>query len=176
MSLLLFGALTVLIGFGSVYSPQYLLWVIALGSAALALNPRAAAPAMAVLGVAVGLAHIGFPLWFWDLLLFDKGGALIVLTVRDVLTVVAGVLALWGWRRSRPVPAREAPASGRPACGGRSEATPGACDDSVADRGADEGSWVGGAGETGLGDLDQLRVPEGAGDAFDDLDLVTASA
>jgi hypothetical protein len=128
MSLLLFGALTVLIGFGSVYSPQYLLWVIALGSAALALQPRAAAPAMAVLGVAVGLAHIEFPLWFWDLLFFDKGGALIVLTVRDVLTVVAGVLALWGWRRSRPVPAREAPASGRPACGGRSEATPGACD------------------------------------------------
>src|SRR4051812_1570040 len=76
LSLLLFGALTVLVGFGSVFSPQYLLWLIALGSAAFALNPRAAGPAIAVLGVAVGLAHIEFPLWFWDLLFFDKGGAL----------------------------------------------------------------------------------------------------
>ncbi len=102
LSLLLFGALTVLIGFGSVFSPQYLLWVIALGSAALALNPRAAALPVAVLGVAVALAHIEFPMWFWDLLFYDKGGALIVLAVRDVLTVSAGVLALWACRRPSP--------------------------------------------------------------------------
>jgi hypothetical protein len=102
LSLLMFGALTVLVGLGSVYSPQYLLWLIGLGAAALALNPRAAAPAMAVLGVTVGLAHIEFPMWFWDLLFYDKGGALTVLAVRDVLTVVAGLLALWAWRRSPP--------------------------------------------------------------------------
>lgn len=102
LSLLLFGALTVLIGFGSVFSPQYLIWVIALGSAALALNPRAAALPVAVLGVAVALAHIEFPMWFWDLLFYDKGGALVVLAVRDVLTVCAGVLALWAWRRPSP--------------------------------------------------------------------------
>jgi hypothetical protein len=53
-----FSALTVLIGFGSVYSPQYLLWVIALGSAALA-RTRVQPPRDGVLGVAVGLAHIG---------------------------------------------------------------------------------------------------------------------
>jgi hypothetical protein len=52
-----------------------------------------------VLAVAIALAQIEFPMWFWDLLFFDKGGALVVLTVRDVLTVVAGVLALWAWRR-----------------------------------------------------------------------------
>ena len=38
-------------------------------------------------------------MWFWDLLFFDKGGALIVLAARDALTVVTGVLALWGWRQ-----------------------------------------------------------------------------
>jgi len=112
LSLLLFGALTVLIGFGSVFSPQYLLWVIALGSGAFALAPRAAAPAVVVLGIAVALAHIEFPLWFWDLLFYDKGGALIDLAARDVLVIVAGLLALWGWRR---VPSREAPASEAPA-------------------------------------------------------------
>jgi hypothetical protein len=104
LALLLFGALTVLVGFGSVFSPQYLLWVIALGAAALALSPRAAAPALVVLTVTVGLAQIEFPMWFWDLLFFDKGGALIVLTVRDVLTVLTGVLALWAWRRPSPSP------------------------------------------------------------------------
>jgi hypothetical protein len=99
LALLMFGTLTVLIGFGSVFSPQYLVWVIALGAAALALNPRAAAPSVVVLTVTVALAQIEFPMWFWDLLFFDKGGALIVLTVRDVLTVLTGVLALWAWRQ-----------------------------------------------------------------------------
>ena len=150
LSLLLFGALTVLIGFGSVFSPQYLLWVIALGSAAFALAPRAAAPSVVVLGIAVGLAHLEFPLWFWDLLFYDKGGALIDLAARDVLVIVAGLLALWGWRRvpvrdvatpdSPPpdAPAREPSASGRPSCGGRSEATPEACEDTVSPLGDDE--------------------------------------
>ncbi len=55
-----------------------------------------------MLGVTVALAHIEFPMWFWDLLFFDKGGALVVLAVRDVLTVCAGVLALWAWRRPSP--------------------------------------------------------------------------
>ncbi len=104
LSVLLFGALTVLVGFGSVYSPQYLLWLIALGSAAFALSPRAVGPAIIVLGVTVGLAQLEFPLWFWDLLFYDKGGALLDLVVRDVLTVLTGVLALWAWRRvDRPV-------------------------------------------------------------------------
>ena len=105
LALLMFGTMTVLVGFGSVYSPQYLLWIIGLGSAALALRPRAAAPAIGVLVVTVALAYVEFPMWFWDLLFFDKGGALEVLAVRDVLTVVVGALALWGWRKSEASPA-----------------------------------------------------------------------
>jgi hypothetical protein len=100
LSLLLFGSLTVLVGLGSVYSPQYLLWIIALGSAAFALNPRAAAPAMGALFVTVTLAHLEFPGWFWDLLFFDKGGALLDLVVRDIFTVTVGLLAIWAWYRS----------------------------------------------------------------------------
>jgi hypothetical protein len=40
------------------------------------------------------LAHIEFPFWFWDALFNGRGGALIVLLTRDVLTIVAGALAL----------------------------------------------------------------------------------
>jgi hypothetical protein len=98
-------ALTALIvGVERVYSPQYLLWIIALGAGAMALTPRRAAPAVGVLAVTTLLAHLEFPIWFWDLLFYDKGGALIVLVVRDVLTIVVGLLALWAWRR-HPAPA-----------------------------------------------------------------------
>ncbi|MEY2433595.1 MAG: hypothetical protein QOC92_3320 [Acidimicrobiaceae bacterium] len=99
-SLLMFGAMTLMVGVGRVYSPQYLVWVIALGSIAMALAPRLAAPAVAVLAVTTALAHLEFPVWFWDLLFYDKGGALVVLIVRDVLTLVVGGLALWAWRRA----------------------------------------------------------------------------
>jgi hypothetical protein len=99
-TLLVFGAMTLLVGVGRVYSPQYLLWVIALGAVAMALAPRLAAPAVAVLAVTTVLAHIEFPVWFWDTLFYDKGGALAVLLVRDVLTLVIGGLALWAWRRA----------------------------------------------------------------------------
>ena len=105
-SLLQLGLLSVLVGVGRVYSPQYVIWLIALGAIAMALAPRAAAPAVAVLAVTTVLAHLEFPVWFWDLLFYDKGGALIVLVVRDVLTLVVGLLALWAWRsRSLRTPA-----------------------------------------------------------------------
>src|SRR5262245_17933577 len=45
---------------------------------------------------------------------------------------------------------------------------------SVADGGPDQGSRVGGAGQAGFGDLDELRVAERPGHAFDDFDVVTA--
>jgi hypothetical protein len=101
-SLLQLGLLSVLVGVGRVYSPQYVIWVIALGAVAMALAPRAAAPAVAVLAVTTLLAHLEFPIWFWDVLFYDKGGALIVLAVRDVLTLVVGLLALWAWRSVGP--------------------------------------------------------------------------
>jgi hypothetical protein len=100
-TLLIFGAVSLLVGVGRVYSPQYLLWLIALGALAMAIAPRLAAPAVAVLAVTTVLAHLEFPIWFWDALFFDKGGALVVLLLRDVLTLVVGVLALWAWKRAR---------------------------------------------------------------------------
>ena len=58
-----------------------------------------------MLGITLVFAHLEFPMWFWDLLFFDKGGALVDLVARDVLTVVTGLLALWAWHRSSRSPA-----------------------------------------------------------------------
>jgi hypothetical protein len=99
-ALLIFGAMSLLVGVGRVYSPQYVLWLIALGAVAMAVAPRLAAPAVGVLAVTTLLAHLEFPVWFWDALFYAKGGALVALIARDVLTLAIGGAALWAWRRA----------------------------------------------------------------------------
>ena len=66
----------------------------------VSMAPRRAAPAVAVLAVTTVLAHLEFPVWFWDALFYQKGGAIIDLCVRDVLTVAIGVMALWAATRT----------------------------------------------------------------------------
>jgi hypothetical protein len=63
-----------------------------------------AAPALGVLAVTTLLAHLEFPIWFWDVLFYKEDAALVVLVVRDVLTIVIGVLALWAWKRAAKEP------------------------------------------------------------------------
>ena len=99
-TLLIFAAMSLLVGVGRVYSPQYVLWLIALGAVAMAVIPRLAAPAVGVLAVTTVLAHLEFPVWFWDALFYKEDPALIVLLVRDALTVVIGALAVWAWKRA----------------------------------------------------------------------------
>lgn len=99
-TLLMFGAMSLLVGVGRVYSPQYILWLIALGAVSAAVVPRLAGPAIGLLAIVTVLAHLEFPVWFWDTLFYDKGGALIVLVVRDVLTIAIGALALRAWKRA----------------------------------------------------------------------------
>jgi len=100
LTLLLLAAMSLLVGVGRVYSPQYVLWLIALGAVAMAVAPRLAAPAVGVLAVTTVLAHLEFPIWFWDALFYKTDSALIVLLVRDALTLVVGGLALWAWKRA----------------------------------------------------------------------------
>jgi hypothetical protein len=99
-TLLVFAAVSLLVGVGRVYSPQYVLWLIALAAVAMAVVPRLAAPAVGVLTVTTLLAHLEFPIWFWDALFYKEDAALIVLLVRDVLTLVVGGLALRAWKRA----------------------------------------------------------------------------
>ena len=100
VTLLMFAAMSLLVGLGRVYSPQYLLWLIALGAVAVAMAPRLAAPAVGVLAVTTVLAHLEFPVWFWNALFYKEDAALVVLFARDVLTVVIGGLAMWAWKRA----------------------------------------------------------------------------
>jgi len=104
-SILVFAVMSLLVGFGKVYSPQYIVWLIALGAVAMSVAPRKTAPAVVTLAVVTVLAHLLFPYWFWDLLFYDKGGALAALAVRNLLTIVTGGLALWAWRSPRPAAA-----------------------------------------------------------------------
>jgi hypothetical protein len=99
-ALLLFGVMSLLVGMGRVYSPQYVLWLIALGAVAMAVTPRLAGPAVGVLAVTTLLAHLEFPVWYWDALFYQTDSALVVLAARDLLTVLVGGLALWAWRRA----------------------------------------------------------------------------
>lgn len=104
-SFLVLGTMSLLVAFGKVYSPQYLMWLVALAAVAMAIAPRLATPATVVLAGTCLLAHLLFPIWFWDLISYDKGGAVIALAIRNTLTVIVGILGLWGWwaygRRAR---------------------------------------------------------------------------
>lgn len=113
LSLSMFGTMGLLVGFGFVYSPQYVLWVLALGAVTLALTPRPALPAFAVLVAVVVLSHLVYPV-LWRGLSTNEPLSLLVLVVRNALTIVVGVLALKALPRAEAGTAVPSPAVVRP--------------------------------------------------------------
>jgi hypothetical protein len=93
LTMSMFGTLALLVGLGSVFSPQYVLWVLCLGAAALCLTPRPAMPAFLALAGVVVLSHLVYPV-LWRGLSTDDPISLTVLLARNALTIAAGVLAL----------------------------------------------------------------------------------
>jgi hypothetical protein len=98
-----------------VISPQYMVWLVGLG-AVCALNFGRSGdsvmrlPVVLIL-VATGLSAIEFPYWFDDLLQ-AKRGAVLLLTVRNLLLVSAaliGAARLWRSTRARPAGAAARP-------------------------------------------------------------------
>lgn len=89
----MFGTLALLLGLGSVYSPQYVAWILVLGAAAVALTPRAAMPAFLALAGVTVLSHLVYPV-LWPGLFDGEALPIGVLVARNVLTIVTGVLAL----------------------------------------------------------------------------------
>jgi hypothetical protein len=95
------GALTLLTAVGRVFSPQYLVWLVAVMAAALAVAPRALRWAALLLTVAVGLAHLVYPVWFSDYLNVE-GWAVGVGVVRNLAMLGAGLLTVRvAWRYGR---------------------------------------------------------------------------
>lgn len=101
LAMAMFGTLALLLGLGSVYSPQYVVWILALGAAALALAPRRALPAASALLAVVVLSHLVYPV-LWRGLADGAPLSLAVLLARNGLTIAVGALALRELARTDP--------------------------------------------------------------------------
>ena len=85
---------------GRVFSPQYLVWLVAAVATCLAVAPDAYRWPAILLGGANALAHVVYPVLFYDYLGVE-GAAVAVGVVRTVAFLVAGILAVRAAHRFR---------------------------------------------------------------------------
>jgi len=96
------GSLILLTAVGRVFSPQYLVWLVAPMAAGLAIAPRALRWSAGLLALSIGLAHLVYPVWLYDYLAL-KGWAVGVGFARNVALLGAGLLAVRvAWRFRSP--------------------------------------------------------------------------
>ncbi|MGH2808945.1 MAG: glycosyltransferase 87 family protein [Actinomycetota bacterium] len=98
-----FVVLAFALGFGSVFSPQFLVWLFALGACvACDRLTRLRLPVLLLLPVAI-LTHGLFP-FLYNRMLAGETGPVALLWVRNLLIVAIAGLSVWGLlRRPRPV-------------------------------------------------------------------------
>jgi hypothetical protein len=97
----LYGILALVMFTGSVLSPQFVVWLIALGAASLCFRiPSARTPLLLIVPIAA-LTQIEFPFNFGDLK-EGEPGALLWLIARNLLLLGAGVTALMALRAAPP--------------------------------------------------------------------------
>lgn len=92
LSLALLGTLALLTGVGTIYSPQYLIWLFALASVVGVLRGRRAILPVAVLAAMAILSQVVFPFLYGDLLSLRLLPA-VLLAIRNLLTLALGVVA-----------------------------------------------------------------------------------
>ncbi len=99
LAAVMLGTLALLLTTGTVFSPQFMLWLFALAAVAAALAPRALWLPLALLAVAAVLSQVVYP-FHYDGLLAGESGPLALLAVRNGLVACVGVLVLVKvWRR-----------------------------------------------------------------------------
>ena len=95
----LYGLLAVLLGVGTVLSPQFVVWLIALGAVGLCLGPAdLRLPLFAVIAIA-GLTQWIFPYWY-DELIGQVPRAVVLLAGRNLLLIGIGTTILVNLGRS----------------------------------------------------------------------------
>ena len=98
LAAVMFGTLAVLVTVGTVFSPQFMLWLSALGAVAASLAGRALRVPLVLLAGANVLSQAVFPFHYAGLLA-NHSGPLALLVFRNVLVAAIGVLVLgklWG--------------------------------------------------------------------------------
>jgi hypothetical protein len=99
LAVLLFGTLALLLALGSVFSPQFMLWLSALGAVVAAAAPRRLRVGLVLLAAANGLSQALFP-FHYEGLLQHRVGPLVLLGVRNACVAAIGLLVFQAlWRR-----------------------------------------------------------------------------
>jgi len=103
LSLAVTATLALLLGTGRVFSPQFLLWLVAAAAVLFAVRPRIALWAGPFLLVLVVMTALGYPLWF-DLLRDGARGPALLLVWRNLAVIAFGLLLLlrWVWPQRSP--------------------------------------------------------------------------
>ena len=90
--------LALLLGTGRVFSPQFMVWLLATAAVMFTITPRVALWAGPLLAVIVLLTAWGYPLGF-DLLRDGERWPALVLVYRNVAVIAFGLLLLMQWWR-----------------------------------------------------------------------------
>lgn len=108
----LYGVLAVVMFFGSVLSPQFVMWLLALGVAALCFDQGSNRTALLLVVVIAAATQFVFPFNYYSLVTGELG-PLLILIARNLLILGSGLTVLAGLETERrPEESDLAPASG----------------------------------------------------------------
>ncbi|HVL99503.1 MAG TPA: glycosyltransferase 87 family protein [Egibacteraceae bacterium] len=96
----MFATLATIVGVSGVFSPQYVLWLFALGAAAVCMRESAIKLSAAMLIPVAGATQMIYP-FAYDKILARELPALLLLLTRNLLVLTSGLLAFWTLARSR---------------------------------------------------------------------------
>jgi hypothetical protein len=103
LSLAVTAMLALLLGTGRVFSPQFMVWLVAAAAVLFTVRPRIALWAGPLLLALVVMTALGYPLWF-DFLRDGARAPALLLVYRNVAVLVFGVMlaARWVWPERLP--------------------------------------------------------------------------